>query len=149
MLNESQHRIMALPQVQELMKALGCEPHDPGYTQRQDISRRVDQWHRGTAEAQPRVLSTDAPVDKTDGAIKSWLQQQHRIFGQNWCPFCLALIVALVMQSCGHTPVRQHVVHPPVEARMGKSIPVTRGPRNNVSPFESIYAYTDVLELIN
>lgn len=88
MLNENQHKILALPNIQELIKALDCEVVDNGEKNRKAISNRVEGWLSKTASLEPRkrIISTDGSNSPLDDK-SAWIQEQRYIHGQDWSPF--------------------------------------------------------------
>lgn len=88
MLNENQLKILALPNVQELIKALDCEVHDSGSETRRKVSNRVEDILNKiqSAELKPRILSEDAPVNDPFSDKAAWIKAQMSIHGEGWCP---------------------------------------------------------------
>jgi len=89
MLNESQLRILNLPNVQELIKALDCEVHDSGVETRRKVSNRVEDilGKIQKSETKPRILSEDAPVNDPFSDKAAWVEAQKSIHGEGWSPF--------------------------------------------------------------
>jgi len=89
MLNESQLRILNLPNVQELIKALDCEVHDSGAETRRKVSNRVEDilTKAQRSEPKPRIMSQDAPTNDPFSDKAAWVGAQKSIHGEGWCPF--------------------------------------------------------------
>ncbi len=89
MINEKQHKILNMPNVQELIKALDCTIEDPGYNTRVSITKRVDGWldKLSSQQTTPRIIIQQTPASSQDGDIKTWIEQNKSVHGNNWAPF--------------------------------------------------------------
>jgi hypothetical protein len=125
MINENQHKILALPAVQELIKTFDLEHHDSSREQTRLVANRVSAWI-DKIEITPRIISTDAPVNNPFLDKTPWIRQQIAMHGINWCPF--VLIIALMASYCVDAYMRHPVDSPPCLGWKGKSIPADRGP---------------------
>ncbi len=76
-----QKRILDLPQVQELLKALDCEVQpSPEYRMNKAIANRVDQMITEFEKPKkPRQIFSDSPF-KTDEEIKKYLENNKDPF---------------------------------------------------------------------
>jgi len=88
-LNQQQSRILNMPNIQELIKALDLDIHDSGKDTRRLISNRVSAWidHADVQTHQKRIISRDEPLMSPFASKDAWIKDMISIHGQNWCPF--------------------------------------------------------------